>query len=308
MQIINDPSFGELFGKQLGTGLGSALQGLAHQKVNALQRQHSAQTFQQGGYNPETANILSLLAEQNPQKLPEILAMLGAGQGQQGEQQQEGQTPNFAESIGRAQQIKQQESPAQIKAQEENITKRDKVLHLYNLARNMREGLDKGVVTGLGADILGKLSPYVLAQWYGEPTAQYAQQSADFVNAKAEALKGVVSKARLNLFERAKPGLDKSSEVNKRSLEDVEKESLRQYKEMVKRHPYLAIPEFDKEIGSSNGQGLSLLTPSKAKQIIAQELPKLPSKEYPDGTVVESDEGYQFEVKNNKWTPYQEGE
>lgn len=305
MQIINDPSFGELFGKQLGTGLGSALQGLAHQKVNALQRQHSAQTFQQGGYNPETANILSLLAEQNPQKLPEILAMLGAGQGQQGEQQQEGQTPNFAESIGRSQKLKQELSPAQEKLRQERKSSRDSNLALYRIASGLEDALNEGINLGIGPDLLSRISGTQLAEQYGEPTASFSRLANDFVIAKGEAMKGPLTKGKQQLLERSKVGLDKSESVNRQYIRDVKKEAIRSYKEMIKEDPSLAIPEIDAEI---NGKQLPPLTPSKVKHILATEFKNEPASNYDEGDVAESNEGYHFIVKNGEWMPYQEGE
>lgn len=93
-KIIYKDSFGGNLGSALGTGIAGGLNLLAQNKMNRMleereynkkqqQLQQFSKTFQESGYDPKIANILSLLLQQNPKGFHNILAMMGSQDGDQ---------------------------------------------------------------------------------------------------------------------------------------------------------------------------------------------------------------------------------
>jgi dsDNA-specific endonuclease/ATPase MutS2 len=137
--------------------------------------------------------------------------------------------------------------------------------------------------------------------FYGQKTADFLQSSSNYLTKAMEKVKGVVSRATLKALAEAKPGLNKPVETNLKDIERIKKVLGREYKDLVRRHPQLKKEGFLEE---EVKQEIIPLTPSKAREIIAKELPKLPSEEWPEESIGESKGGYQFIVKNGKWAPY----
>ena len=198
-------------------------------------------------------------------------------------------------------------TPAQEKVKKEKIEKRDKVIELFSLADRMEEAINKGAKVGPGIDILNRLSPNLLAQQFGEETAELGRLSAELINAKGENIKGIMNKSRQCLLERSKVGLDKSEEVNRRALKEIKDTAIRKYKEMVKDDPFLSLPEIDEKINKQTLPPLTAakapLTAAKANQIIKTEFKDHPANKLDEGDEGESDEGYMFVVKNGRWVP-----
>lgn len=235
MQVIKDPSFGELFGKQLGTGLGSAIQGLAEQKVKALQKQHFTQNLTQGGYDQNTASILAHLAEQNPQKFPEILAMLGAGSQQQGDEEEMQNAPqNFAQSIAKG--TKKGDKELDPKYFDILSSQKDNLTDMISTTDNMLKSLNKGIKVGILPGYLSHIAPTLI----DKNSELFDKDAAHIINLQSAQIKGVPSRFRVQLIEKEKPGLRHSIPVNKQILTRLNREAKEKLKDLSRRYPQLS--------------------------------------------------------------------
>lgn len=236
---------------ELGASLGIGLQALGQQKLKQLQQQHTAQVFQEAGYDAPTAKVLAHIAATDPKGLSKILQSLGTQESPQPNQQPDQQEAGrIQQLVGEEQAIKnmgvagqQQQSqvqqpkpgtfaqqlakskeltPAQLKHRDLVSEQYDINQDLYDTADRMIQELDSGKVsTGLIATAKSKLAP----SWLGRATEQFDKDSAHILNLSASKIKGIRSKYAVQTLQKEKPGVEHSPEVNRQILNRIKKEA-----------------------------------------------------------------------------------
>lgn len=202
VQVINrGPSFGGNLGTAFGTGLGSGLQALAEHKMNEIKRQ-KIESFLRGqqGFNPESANATSYV----PEKL-----QVQALKNKQITPQQEEKHRTIANEYDTLQEI---------------IDTSDRIIKATD---------NPELSLGLIARGKAAIDPTQL----NEPTANFFKDTSHLFNLKTEALKGLVSKHRLQRLGEDKPGLNLSRNVNRKLAEQYREAAMKAQRNIQKSYP-----------------------------------------------------------------------
>jgi hypothetical protein len=282
---IRDTSFGNQLGQALGTGIAN----LAHHKLGEIKTKRLNEMFQKGGFNPETSNILSHFAQHSPKELPKILEMLAAGRQQEQQETEDGQQDNsFAGDLRRGTDKQKSVMPPEkrVKYYSELQRQRNNLVDVMKIAGNIQGKLEEpDIQNGLYANIISNISP----NWLNKSTESLDKDASKLIELSAQAVKGPASKYRIATIEKGKIGVKHSKEVN----QEISKEAYNNAK--------LKLAELDATYPELKDIIQKSLTPSVAKIVIENEAPS--PKDFPEDTVWESDSGYQFEIKNGKWSP-----
>ena len=233
VQIYDRPGQWAQASKGLATGLGRGLEALAQYKMDEVlknkQQSELSNLLRGANYDDNTSNLLAKLQQLDPQNFHKMLSMASGSQG--------GQTP-FAQS---AQQQKIQQWMQSPQA--------DKIMGMANTyddiittGQNMLSQLDKGIQSGIVANIKGKYAP----NWLNENSETFLKDAAHMLNLSTEGLKGAPSRLRINWQEAEKPGLQHSPQVNRKIIEHKIKEAMSKRDQLFGLHPQL------KEFGLTN--------------------------------------------------------
>lgn len=243
----------------LGTGLGRGLEALAQHKMDTMlkkkQESELSNLLRGANYDENTANLLSRLQQLDPQNFHKVLSMASGSQG--------GATP-FAESAHQQKMQQWMQSPQADKLMGMANTYDD----IITTGQNMLQQLDKGIQSGVLANIKGKYAP----SWLNENSETFLKDAAHMLNLSTEGLKGAPSRLRINWQEAEKPGLQHSPEVNKKIIEHKIKEAMSKRDQLFGLHPQLkefALSNFGgqpKAVESSPQQAMNPL-----KQLLAQD-------------------------------------
>lgn len=236
-QIYDKPGQLSQASSGLATGLGKGLEALAQYKLdeNLRNKQHKelSQLLRGANYDENTANLLAKLQQLDPSNFHKTLSMAAGSQG--------GQTP-FAQS---AQQQKMQQWMQSPQA--------DKIMGMANTyddiittGQNMLQQLDKGIESGIIANVKGKYAP----NWLNENSETFLKDAAHILNLSTEGLKGAPSRLRIAWQEAEKPGLQHSPQVNRKILEHKIREAMAKRDQLFNMHPQL------REFGLENQQQL----------------------------------------------------
>lgn len=232
MQVINDTNIGG----RLGAALGSGLQQLAQNKIQALQNQQYQQSLASiPGMNPQMAQLLTNLSpEERKQVWPNIgsLMQLYSAQGQQqapgqqlaGQPSQQGQ---LLQDIFTSPQQKQQKELLELK-KESNELKRtqfnqtllEKIETKAQVARELQANAKKalGAIDKAISGPAGAITPKYLQSEEG----QYLQSILNrIVILNAQTAKGNPTLGRLKLEEGSKAAVWNKPKVLKKIMQDI---------------------------------------------------------------------------------------
>jgi len=132
--------------------------------------------------------------------------------------------------------------------QKEINARKENILSLYNSIKKMKQAIKDGAHSGIDVQIIkGIGGNNALAKMYGEPTALFDTLASDYVTKKAQDFKGLRSKYQFQALERAKVGVDKSINVNKKMLDFLENEIGSSYRNLLKNDENYAIEEIDND-------------------------------------------------------------
>ena len=106
---------------------------------------------------------------------------------------------------------------------------------IINTADRMLNTINKGVSTGVIANLQGKFAP----SWLDENSELLDKDAAHLINTTSAEIKGVPSVFRVKLLEKEKPGLQHSVNVNKQILNRAKQQAIEKKNSLLKRYPQL---------------------------------------------------------------------
>lgn len=212
------------FGASLGSGISSALQGLAQHKVATMHREKQedelSRLLQGANYNEPNANLLAHLYQLDPQNFHKLLAQASQGNQDQG-QQVFGGGGSEAQSIAKAK-LQQQRELAEDKAIEPFLKGQaedfNSAKRLYSKAKSMLDNLEKNKKKWPG-QLRGTIAS---DKSYTDPDIRaYLADSASLVSALASSRKGQPTNFKIKFEQLSKPDLSMPYETQKKLLKGI---------------------------------------------------------------------------------------
>ena len=214
----------ESWQSSLGSGLAQGLNALTQNKMNQIQAAKTSELFQNAGYTPEAAHLLSHLQQQNPDHFHQVLGQLGGGAAQQGK------SGVFGGSGG-ASDIQQQKLQQARELADEKKTEP----FLKGLAEDYRNAQvlrskAKGMLDNLEKNekkFPGQTAGYIARktgaeELYRDPdVAKYIADSTSLVSALANSRKGQPTNFKIKFEQLSKPQLSQPLATQKALLRDI---------------------------------------------------------------------------------------
>lgn len=263
LQIL-EPTAGAQIGSGIGQGLARGLNQAIEDKYKAMERNRFAQQLEEGGYDKNTARILSQIRQDSPKEFVRLVQGMRGDQNPQPQMDQSGveqlgmpeqpQSPmNFAQRIGARNQLDAQRSnPVEVHEQKKAIDARDK--YVSNLKEGYKAKKDQGALARQIKSLIEKhpdawpnlLTRYAPAKYHARnPILQKINADMNKLVdlAAAASVKGQGGKATatlLNLKKEEKPAINMPRETVLALLndlineEDQSREKIDKYRSIVK--------------------------------------------------------------------------